>query len=396
VVVSCADQDTTNSTGTEVHNEPTQARFAASLHEASTRQAHSLPLPFESYCIPSEPQQHDSQPSVHTPCCRLLPDSVALPTQPENALSRLCASLRGPYSFVYYHASSQQIYFGRDPLGRRSLLMALSPDQQALFLVSVKPAELASAPCMQISAKEKGRSACDANAAECGVMHGPSAEDECSATCMMQAARSESAEESPRAAHVDVHSSEQHAAKAHEVAAYEEVPPGLYRMRVLKSSEGPATDMHECHGSELGQYSRMTAAGVQLRIGAFVIECLSATDAWCGLQRQLLQHRATHLIHPPAQCVKHHPMTEHTDLDTASGLQGENRPQHTEHAPSRAVAADPGVSKNCSSSKQSPVASGMHATCMHDIVEEVLNALEASVRVRCDAIDPHQGPPRTW
>jgi asparagine synthetase B (glutamine-hydrolysing) len=31
--------------------------------------------------------------------------------------------VRGPYSFIYYHAQSRRIFFGRDPFGRRSLLL---------------------------------------------------------------------------------------------------------------------------------------------------------------------------------------------------------------------------------------------------------------------------------
>ncbi|KAG6831260.1 hypothetical protein H0H92_011770 [Tricholoma furcatifolium] len=35
----------------------------------------------------------------------------------------LFASIEGPYAFVYYQSSSRRLFFGRDPLGRRSLLI---------------------------------------------------------------------------------------------------------------------------------------------------------------------------------------------------------------------------------------------------------------------------------
>lgn len=37
--------------------------------------------------------------------------------------SVLLADIQGPYAFIYYHASSERLFFGRDPLGRRSLLV---------------------------------------------------------------------------------------------------------------------------------------------------------------------------------------------------------------------------------------------------------------------------------
>ncbi|KAG1885677.1 asparagine synthase-domain-containing protein [Suillus subluteus] len=38
-------------------------------------------------------------------------------------LPSLLGRIEGPYAFVYYHAESQKLYFARDPLGRRSLLI---------------------------------------------------------------------------------------------------------------------------------------------------------------------------------------------------------------------------------------------------------------------------------
>ncbi|GAA6029046.1 hypothetical protein JCM8097_001567 [Rhodosporidiobolus ruineniae] len=44
--------------------------------------------------------------------------------------------IEGPYAFVYYQASTERIYFARDPLGRRSLLLHPPTPQSAYFLLS--------------------------------------------------------------------------------------------------------------------------------------------------------------------------------------------------------------------------------------------------------------------
>ncbi|GAA5843113.1 hypothetical protein JCM9279_001866 [Rhodotorula babjevae] len=57
--------------------------------------------------------------------------------------SRFFAAIRdveGPYAFVFYQASTERIYFARDPLGRRSLLFHLpTPDSPAFLLASTAP-----------------------------------------------------------------------------------------------------------------------------------------------------------------------------------------------------------------------------------------------------------------
>ncbi|KIY45371.1 hypothetical protein FISHEDRAFT_23907, partial [Fistulina hepatica ATCC 64428] len=50
----------------------------------------------------------------------------------------LLGSIEGPYAFVYYSSQHQTLYFSRDPLGRRSLLMHKpTPDLPRLMLASV-------------------------------------------------------------------------------------------------------------------------------------------------------------------------------------------------------------------------------------------------------------------
>ncbi|KAJ7139868.1 asparagine synthase-domain-containing protein [Mycena epipterygia] len=48
----------------------------------------------------------------------------------------LFGSVEGPYAFVYYHAISQRLFFARDPLGRRSLLIHKPSTQNTYFLLA--------------------------------------------------------------------------------------------------------------------------------------------------------------------------------------------------------------------------------------------------------------------
>ncbi|KAL4069483.1 asparagine synthase-domain-containing protein [Scleroderma citrinum] len=55
-----------------------------------------------------------------------------------DSLSLLLGSIEGPYAFVFYHSSSEKLYFARDPLGRRSLLIHRpTPSFPYLLLASV-------------------------------------------------------------------------------------------------------------------------------------------------------------------------------------------------------------------------------------------------------------------
>ncbi|KAH9835729.1 asparagine synthase-domain-containing protein [Rhodofomes roseus] len=45
-------------------------------------------------------------------------------------------SIEGPYAFVYYQQSTQTLYFGRDPLGRRSLLIHRPTREQPHFVLT--------------------------------------------------------------------------------------------------------------------------------------------------------------------------------------------------------------------------------------------------------------------
>ncbi|KAF8973774.1 asparagine synthase-domain-containing protein [Flammula alnicola] len=54
---------------------------------------------------------------------------------PEGIRDVFC-SIEGPYAFAFYHESSQRLYFGRDPLGRRSLLIHKPRKELPYLLVS--------------------------------------------------------------------------------------------------------------------------------------------------------------------------------------------------------------------------------------------------------------------
>lgn len=56
--------------------------------------------------------------------CRHLCDAVAKESDTQEAVLQILSRIAGPYSFVFYDAKSSKLYFGRDCLGRRSLLIS--------------------------------------------------------------------------------------------------------------------------------------------------------------------------------------------------------------------------------------------------------------------------------
>ena len=52
------------------------------------------------------------------------------------------SSIRGPWAIVYYNASDQSIWFGRDFMGRKSLLLQVPKDDNSLLMTSVVPQDL--------------------------------------------------------------------------------------------------------------------------------------------------------------------------------------------------------------------------------------------------------------
>ncbi|KAF8213331.1 asparagine synthase-domain-containing protein [Mycena galopus ATCC 62051] len=51
-------------------------------------------------------------------------------------VANMFGSIEGPYAFVYYHAISQRVFFARDPLGRRSLLIHKPSARNPYFLLA--------------------------------------------------------------------------------------------------------------------------------------------------------------------------------------------------------------------------------------------------------------------
>ncbi|KAJ7169626.1 asparagine synthase-domain-containing protein [Mycena filopes] len=65
---------------------------------------------------------------------KLFRDLTGLSTVDE--VATLFGSIEGPYAFAYYHAASHRLFFARDPLGRRSLLIHKPSDKNPYFLLA--------------------------------------------------------------------------------------------------------------------------------------------------------------------------------------------------------------------------------------------------------------------
>ncbi|PLW16246.1 hypothetical protein PCASD_18112 [Puccinia coronata f. sp. avenae] len=61
----------------------------------------------------------------------------ALENRENRTIPQIFLGIEGPYAFVYYDASSNQIWFARDPLGRRSLMVLEREDGPCGPLISV-------------------------------------------------------------------------------------------------------------------------------------------------------------------------------------------------------------------------------------------------------------------
>ncbi|KAF8807600.1 hypothetical protein BYT27DRAFT_7233106 [Phlegmacium glaucopus] len=79
---------------------------------------------FEGLEISSE--ENDGSKIFDKLCCLETPEQIR----------DLFSRIEGPYAFVFYHASTQRLYFARDPLGRRSLLLHRPTNDLPYFLLS--------------------------------------------------------------------------------------------------------------------------------------------------------------------------------------------------------------------------------------------------------------------
>ncbi|KAH7920081.1 hypothetical protein BV22DRAFT_1074525 [Leucogyrophana mollusca] len=57
-------------------------------------------------------------------------------SNPDTDLPGLLGSIEGPYALVFYHGTSKRLYFARDPLGRRSLLVHKPSQAHPYFLLT--------------------------------------------------------------------------------------------------------------------------------------------------------------------------------------------------------------------------------------------------------------------
>ena len=64
--------------------------------------------------------------------CKKTDESSAKGEDATHPVVQLLMRQRGPYALAFWHAQSQQLYFARDPFGRRSLLAHVRQDQFAL------------------------------------------------------------------------------------------------------------------------------------------------------------------------------------------------------------------------------------------------------------------------
>lgn len=62
----------------------------------------------------------------------------------EQAINAALAEVEGPYAFVLLDRLESRLYFGRDPLGRRSLLLYRSPSSRSMAITSVASRDLLS------------------------------------------------------------------------------------------------------------------------------------------------------------------------------------------------------------------------------------------------------------
>ena len=69
-------------------------------------------------------------------------DVVLSALQSSSNVVSVFREIRGPYSFVYYQKSGNLLYFGRDIIGRHSLLLKSNTDENVLTLTSVASKEI--------------------------------------------------------------------------------------------------------------------------------------------------------------------------------------------------------------------------------------------------------------
>jgi asparagine synthetase B (glutamine-hydrolysing) len=88
----------------------------------------------EAWRINSQPVRGNDGEAVFS----LLQPSVPSPSQTREAcVIDVLRSIEGPFAFVYYDAAASRLYYGRDRLGRRSLLINSSSNANSISLCSI-------------------------------------------------------------------------------------------------------------------------------------------------------------------------------------------------------------------------------------------------------------------
>jgi hypothetical protein len=73
--------------------------------------------------------EHDEQKEAGVHSSNSTHSSSSAQSQTQcHPLLRVLLRLRGPYAFVFLHKASNRIFFGKDPIGRRSLLVQVRPE----------------------------------------------------------------------------------------------------------------------------------------------------------------------------------------------------------------------------------------------------------------------------
>jgi asparagine synthetase B (glutamine-hydrolysing) len=86
-------------------------------------------------CWNGEAWKIDDEPVIGNDSNRVLDLLLAATSPPESATQRVLSAfsrIRGPYACVFYDGCAKQLYFGRDCLGRRSLVRTISSNGDLL------------------------------------------------------------------------------------------------------------------------------------------------------------------------------------------------------------------------------------------------------------------------
>lgn len=88
----------------------------------------------EAWKIDSHPVSGNDSEAVFSLFSRAVRNATSQHAFEPAVMTRALAAITGPYAFAYYHDTANRLYFGRDPLGRRSLMFRF--DQSGNFFLA--------------------------------------------------------------------------------------------------------------------------------------------------------------------------------------------------------------------------------------------------------------------